>query len=139
MKISENGLNFIKEFEGRSLTVYNDIADKPTIGIGHLIKPGEDFSDGITEDQALALLASDLDPVQRCVNDHSPTCITQNQCDALCSFAFNLGCSALVTMLSHGWENVPAQIPRWNNAGGKPNSGLSRRRAAEVELFCKRF
>ena len=134
MQISENGLQFIKNFEGCSLTAYYDIAGKPTIGIGHLIKPGENFAAGLTEQQALDLLANDLVLVQTSVNSRAPQA-NQNQFNALCSFAFNLGDSVLVTMLSHGWDNVAAQIPRWTNAGGKPSAVLARRRAAEVELF----
>jgi len=31
--------------------------------------------------------------------------------------------------------NVPAQIMRWNKAGGKVLEGLTRRRQAEADLF----
>jgi lysozyme len=33
------------------------------------------------------------------------------------------------------YENVPAQIKRWNKAGGKVLEGLTRRRNAESLLF----
>ena len=35
MKISENGLNLIKEFEGLSLKPYLDVVKIPTIGYGN--------------------------------------------------------------------------------------------------------
>ena len=35
MRISENGLNLIKEFEGCRLEAYLDPAGVPTIGYGH--------------------------------------------------------------------------------------------------------
>ena len=39
--------------------MYKDSAGNPTIGYGHLIKDGEDFSKGITKEKAGELLAQD--------------------------------------------------------------------------------
>jgi hypothetical protein len=39
--VSDAGLALVKHFEGYSPTVYEDAAGYPTIGFGHLIKPGE--------------------------------------------------------------------------------------------------
>ena len=39
--------------------VYEDSAGNPTIGYGHLISNEEDFSGGITDDEALALFDQD--------------------------------------------------------------------------------
>jgi lysozyme len=36
---------------------------------------------------------------------------------------------------SGDYNGVPAQIMRWNKAGGKVLAGLTRRRTAEAELF----
>ena len=42
-------------------------------------------------------------------------------------------------MLNSGdYEGVPAQIKRWNKAGGKVLEGLIRRRKAEALLFVGR-
>ena len=46
MNTSSAGLELIKQFEGCRLTTYLDVAGLPTIGVGHLIRPVEDFSAG---------------------------------------------------------------------------------------------
>ena len=135
MTVDQAGLEFIKGFEGFSASVYNDVAGKPTIGIGHLIKPGEDFSAGITVLQALTLLYDDMEPVEAKILELAPASCKQTQFNALCSFGFNLGTGALAQMMSHGWDQIPAQIPRWDHAAGKVIPGLTRRRQAEVKLF----
>ena len=40
--------------------VYEDSEGNPTIGYGHLVRTGEDFSGGITDDEALALFDQDF-------------------------------------------------------------------------------
>ena len=41
LKTSKSGLEFITKWEGCILKPYKDIAGLRTIGVGHLIKPGE--------------------------------------------------------------------------------------------------
>ena len=67
--------------------------------------------------------------------------LQQYQMDSLVAFVFNLGpsnlkSSTLLKVLNSGsYEDVPAQIKRWNKAGGKVLEGLTRRRLAEALLF----
>lgn len=135
MTIDQAGLDFIKGWESFRPSAYNDIAGYPTIGYGHLIKPSEEFPGTITLSQAETLLWSDLEPVEEAITRLCPQA-NQNQFNALCSFGFNLGVGSLETMLGHGWDQVPAQVLRWDHAGGKQVAGLTRRRQAESELFC---
>ena len=135
MTIDQAGLEFIKGFEGFSASVYKDVAGKETIGIGHLVKPTESFPGSITLNQAEQLLWDDLEPVETALQRLVPAECTQNQWNALASFAFNLGVGSLQTMLAHGWSEVPSQILRWTHAGGKEVAGLVRRRQAEAALF----
>lgn len=135
MQLSENGVSFIKGFEEFRAQVYNDVAGNPTVGYGHLLKPGESFPDGISEPDAAQLLLSDAQPVVDALNRLVPADCTQNQFDACCDFGYNCGIGSLETMLAHGWDQVPIQIPRWTKAGGKDIPGLVRRRQAEVDLF----
>lgn len=135
MKISQTGLDLIKDFEGYSATPYQDIAGKWTCGYGHLIKPGEDFSAGITEAQAQDLLQADVETAEKSVNAHIPEDCTQNQFDACVDFCYNMDGGNLQVMLAHGWNDVPNQILKWTYAGGVSVPGLVRRRAAEVALF----
>ena len=134
MNISHTGLDLIKSSEDFKAWVYNDLAGYPTIGYGHKLLPGESFPSGVTEQEAEIILAADLAPVEAVVNRFCPQA-NQNQFDALCDFGYNLGIGALVQMLSHGWEQVPAQMLRWSHAGGVVVAGLERRREAEVALF----
>ena len=47
-------------FRNGKFRVYKDSLQKNTIGYGHLVLPGENFSDGITEQEALTLLDNDI-------------------------------------------------------------------------------
>lgn len=135
MQISQAGLQFIRNQEGCVLHVYNDVAGYPTIGIGHKLKLGESYPNGITESQALGLLATDVGIVENRLNALIPPDCTQNQFDALMDFGFECGTQGLQTMLSHGWDQVPQQMPRWIYAGGEVVEGMVKRRAADVALF----
>lgn len=67
--------------------------------------------------------------------------VTQPQFDALCSLAYNIGLAAFgkSTLLklhrAGDYAGAAAQFARWNRAGGKVMAGLSRRRAAEAQLY----
>lgn len=135
MKTSQNGLNLIEQSEDWEPQIYLDATRCPTIGYGHLIKPNEQFPPGgITLEQGQELLAADVAIAEAPVNELAPQA-NQNQFDALVDFTFNLGAPALKTMLAHGWDQVPAQISRWNQAGGHVLAGLVARRAIEAALF----
>jgi len=48
----------------------------------------------------------------------------------------NLSSSTLLKKLNNSeYDEVPAQIRRWNKAGGKVLDGLIRRREAEAKMF----
>lgn len=139
MKISDQGIALIKEFEGCELTAYVCPAGVLTIGVGHT---GRDVHAGqtITEEEADELLRKDLETFERCVNNYVGP-VTQSQFDALVSFAFNLGCDALrnstlLRKLNDG-DDVGAadEFGKWVKAGGKVLPGLVRRREAEKALF----
>lgn len=141
MKISANGLKLIQRFEGFEGEVYVDAAGYPTIGYGHLIKQGEDFSGGISYAQATRLLEQDVSFAERAVQRLIRISLTQPQFDALVSFTFNLGGGALqrstlrrkVNRYEH--SEVPDEFMRWTWAGGRRLRGLIRRRQAEAELY----
>lgn len=137
MKISENGINFIKRNEGFRTKVYNDNG-KPAIGYGHDLLPGESFPSGITQDKADDLLADDVSKLYPTLEKMAPKA-NQNQFDALCDFGFNLGVGDLHTMLSHGFEWASVQIPKWHykkvNGTMVSDDGLVERRSLEVKLF----
>ena len=134
MNISPTGIAFIESNEGLILLPYNDNG-KQAIGYGHDLLPGESYPEGITQEQAEALLFHDLVPIQTALASLVPPDCTQNQWDALCDFGYNLGVGALMIMLEHGWDQVPVQVPRWNHINGAPAPGLTDRRNAEAAMF----
>lgn len=141
MQVSADGLDLIKKSEGFRGQVYRDVAGFPTIGYGHLIKPGETFPNGITEPQAAAILSSDVQEAEQAVARLVKVALTQGQFDALVDFCFNLGAgrlasSTLLRDLNAGNHNsAAAQLLSWDHAGGVVVSGLKARREAELLLW----
>lgn len=143
MKISNTGIELIKFFEGWRLKPYYDPVGIATCGAGHTKIAQELMDAGITltEEQGLKLLDYDLIDASEAVNDNVRITLTQNQFDALVSFAFNLGCGNLAksTLLkklnASDYAGAAEQFLVWNKAGGKVLPGLTKRRAAEKALF----
>lgn len=136
------GLALVKEFEGCKLVAYQDIVGVWTIGYGETknVHPGM----VITQAQADQMVEDRYDEFEAGVLKLLTVEVTQNQLGALTSFAYNLGLGSLAgsTLLklvnAHSPASVVApQFARWNQAGGKPVDGLTRRRAAEAALFLK--
>jgi lysozyme len=131
----------IKDYEGLHLTPYLCPAKIWTIGYGHTrtVRAGMQ----ITQAQAEQLLDDDLSLIERAVQRLVQVPLNDNQFSALVSFTFNVGIgnferSSLLQLLNRGWyEQVPAQLMRWNRISGEVMGGLSRRRAAEAQLWNK--
>jgi len=145
MRVSQNGIDLIKKFEGLRLTAYICPAGVLTIGYGHT---GDDVKSGlrITEEKAEELLWRDTESAQQTVSSFVTVKINQNEYDALVSFTFNIGPTAFVNstllrLLNHGAERsvVAAEFSRWVKAGDdKPVPGLVRRRDEEKKLFLEK-
>lgn len=137
---SNNGLALTEQFEGCRLSAYQDQVGVWTIGYGHT-GPGVGPGLTITQDQANALLLSDIAAAASYVNQTVTVPIQQNQFDALVDFAFNLGRAALgnstlLRLVNAGnFAGAEAQFPLWDHAGGQVVAGLLRRRQAEAAMF----
>ena len=133
------GLALIKKFEGCELEAYKCPAGVWTIGYGHI--KGVQEGDVITEQQADDMLVEELEEYENYIHNLVNCPLNQNQFDALVSWVYNLGssnlqASTLLKVLNAGdYAGVPAQMLRWNKAGGKVLEGLTRRRQAEADLF----
>lgn len=144
--ITRQGLELIKRFEGFEPEIYLDAAGLPTIGYGHLLRPGEAemFAGGISYEAATALLIKDVLSAERAVLRLIQVPLTDGQFDALVSFTFNLGSGALqrstlrrkVNREEHA--DVPEQLMRWVWAGGRKLKGLIQRREFEVQFYKSR-
>ena len=141
--VTQEGLSLIKRFEGFSPTIYVDAAGLPTIGYGHLLRPGEAemFRRDISHEAAIALLIKDVEAAERSVLRLIAVPLTNGQFDALVSFTFNLGAGALQRStlrrkINRGdHADVPAEFMRWVWAGGRKLKGLVKRRCAEVDFY----
>lgn len=152
--VSKKGLDFLKQHEGikgfdRSIgkyMPYEDPVGLPTIGYGHLIKPDEDFSDGLTSKEVNDLLANDISTAENLVRNTIETPLSQNQFDALTSLAFNIKPESFVNSTAVKYINdseyksktYPTTESAWKAfiyAGKKPLKGLINRRNDEWKLF----
>jgi lysozyme len=139
MQISIEGLSLIKKFEGMETEAYKCAAGVWTIGYGHIkdVKEG----DVITKSEADELLVHEIEEYENYVNTAVTVPLSQCQFDAIVSWVFNLGngnlrASTMLKVINSGdHAGVPAQIKRWNKAGGKVLEGLIRRREAEALLY----
>ena len=139
METSNEGISLIQKFEGCELKAYQCSAGVWTIGYGHTKNVIEGMT--ITKEQAEQMLVDELHEYENYINEYVTTALSQNQFDALVSWVYNLGpanlkASTMLKVLNSGkYEDVPAQMKRWNKAGGKVLEGLIRRREAEACLF----
>lgn len=135
MKIGQAGIDLIKRFEGCRLTAYKCPAGVWTIGYGHTagVKEGQKISQA----QAEAYLRADLEKYEKKVEKYSSTYRwTQNEFDAMVSFAYNLGSIDKLTADGTRAKAVIAEkMLLYNKAEGKVLEGLTKRRQAERELF----
>lgn len=147
MRTSSKGIDLICYFEGFSAKPYLCPANVPTIGYGATY-----YADGrkvtmqdkpITQAQGKALLAAMLGTYEQGVSKLVKVPLTQNQFDALVSFAYNVGVAAfakstLLRKLNNAdYKGAADGLLAWNKGGGKVLVGLTRRRQAEKELFLK--
>jgi lysozyme len=146
LKTSQNGLEHIVKWEGLKLTRYICPAGKPTIGVGHVILPNENYQT-ITREQAFEILAKDVERFESAIKKHVTVPLNQNQFDALVSFIFNTGEGGIINtgvqkaVNSREFDKVPEKLEEWSkfrvNGELKVNRGLLNRRKSESQLFLK--
>ena len=129
------GIKLITSFEGCRLTAYKCPAGVWTIGYGHT--RGVQQGQTITKAQAARLLAEDLERYEDNVNKYYDRYRwSQNEFDALVSFAYNVGSiDKLTAGGTRSRQEIADKMLLYNKANGKVLAGLTRRRQAERELF----
>jgi lysozyme len=147
MKISDNGVAFIRQEEGECLKAYADSRGVLTIGVGHtgLVDGSAITADmHITIEQSATLLRYDLYEVERAINSHVVVGLNQHQYDALCCLVFNIGIngfthSMLLKKLNASDYSAAADaMLMWCRAGSDPQRLLPRRQR-ERNLFINGF
>lgn len=138
MKISQKGIDLIKKFEGCRLDSYKCPTGKWTIGYGHTA--GVTAGQKISQAQAEAYLRADLEKFEKLVAKYDSVYRwTQNEFDALVSFAYNTGSIDKLTVNGKRTKKeVSEKILLYVKDGnGNVLQGLVNRRKAEQELFLK--
>jgi lysozyme len=153
--IPDVAVKFVAKHEARRLTAYPDPASPRartgkgsgapwTIGYGHT--SGVKVGDKITAAQALEFLAKDMETAARALEAKIGPVVddlTENQYAALISFVFNLGTgdpkkrewSIWAMLRKRQYDQVPAEMMKFVNAGGRKLQGLVNRRAEEIKLW----
>lgn len=142
MKLSQRGIDLIKQFEGYSSKAYPDPATGGapwTIGYGTTngVKPGM----VITAEQAEKMLRDDVAKLESGVSALLTAPTTQGQFDAMVSLAYNIGLGNFgksTLLKKHNarcYTCAADQFRVWNRANGKVMNGLTKRRSAEREVY----
>ncbi|MGX2388187.1 lysozyme [Klebsiella pneumoniae] len=142
MKLSQRGIDLIKQFEGYSSKAYPDPATGGapwTIGYGTTkgVKPGM----VITAQQAEKMLRDDVAKFESGVSSLVTAPTTQGQFDAMVSLAYNIGLGNFgksTLLKKHNarcYTCAADQFRVWNRANGKVMNGLTKRRAAERQVY----
>lgn len=138
MVLGSKGTILIHSFEALRLTAYQDQRGIWTLGWGHT--PAAEGQTCTMEDAA-TWFQDDTRAACQAISRHIDVALSQNQFDALASFTFNVGVSAaagstLFKLVNRGiWDQAAAEFGKWNHVDGVENAGLTRRRAAERDLF----
>jgi len=147
MKVSKQCLDMIVHHEGLRLRPYRDPIGLWTVGVGHLIGDGktlpEEYNRLFTKEEVYEILEKDLNRFEKGVVRLCPVGLTSSRFDALVSFAFNVGLgnlqrSSLRMKHNRGdFDGAALEFLKWNKAGGKVWTGLTKRRLDESSLYKK--
>ena len=148
MKISQTGLDLIKEFEGCRLTAYKDAVGIWTIGYGCTSADRDITGTNIYQGMTITQKQADEWLEKSVNNKYVPKVMkydaiyhwNQNQLDGLTSFAYNIG--SIDQLVNYGKRSILEignKMLAYNKAGGKVLAGLTRRREAEKALFEKPY
>jgi len=154
MKLNEVGYELIIEYEGLSLKPYLCSSGVPTIGYGNTYYPnGKKVTmrdKPITKEYAIQIFKFIADLFAKDVTSLLKSTVTQNQFNALVSFAYNLGSdidaddipeglgdSTLLKKINKNPNDLSiiTEFLKWNKSLGKVSNGLVRRRKSEAKLY----
>lgn len=131
----DKALRIIKKYEGLRLESYLCPAGVWTIGYGHT--KGVKKNQTITKEKAEEFLLEDVKRFQKAVERYDSIYHwTENEYNALLSFAFNIGSiSQLTASGTRPKEVIAKKILLYVKAGGVTLPGLVKRREEEAALF----
>lgn len=144
--VSSALIKFVKSWEGFRANAYKDAGGVKTIGYGSthgwIMKKAH-----VTEKEATQALTEDINFMATKIKrdlDLKGISLIQQQFDALCDFAYNLGVSSLFT--STLYKRICAGVrdgtlkenfEDWCKCNGHVNKGLKERRKEEFDIFMR--
>lgn len=153
-KLNAKGEKFLCDREGFSATPYLCSGGKWTIGFGNTFYPGGTKVTGkdkpITRAEALKMFRLITPTFEKDVNYLLKKPVTQNQFNALVSFAYNVGTDIDIDLIAEGLgdstllkkvnanpndKTIAKEFAKWNKSGGRVTNGLISRRQLEAELY----
>lgn len=146
MKLNNEGYKQIIKHEGLVLKPYLCPAKVPTIGYGNTY-----YEDGtrvtlldkpITKERAFEMFKEIADRFAKSVSQSVTSNLTQNQFNALVSFAYNVGVanfkkSTLLKLVNANPNdpNIKNEFMKWTKANGVVLNGLIKRRNDEFNAY----
>lgn len=134
----EQAQSLVKRLEGCVLHGYRDSVGVATNGYGHTgpeVVVGQEITQEIADHNLLVDLGIADSRLKARVKPAALAALTDHERAALLSFVFNLGANPKWTIWSDlnagRLDDVPAQMMRFVNAGGRQLPGLVKRRQAE--------
>ncbi|WP_234033850.1 lysozyme [Qipengyuania gaetbuli] len=146
LKASDAFKQALIEEEGVRYTVYRDVAGYPTVGVGHLVTPGDNLrvGDRIDEDRVLALLDRDLRIAEQGVRKLVGTLpLYQHEFDALLDLVYNVGLGNVSqsesprlneAIRARDYEAIAAEL-EYTHAAGQIARGLEFRSERRAQIF----
>lgn len=147
MNISKNCLDLVKKWEGCYLTAYKCPAGVWTIGYGTTSSDRSITGTNIKSGMKITKVTAEIWLEKSLNQKYAPKVAkydkvyqwTQNEFDALVSFAYNVG--SIDQLTANGTRSksvVREKILLYNKANGKVLKGLVNRRKEEYDLFTKK-
>jgi lysozyme len=146
MKLNDNGYKLICKFEGLKLKPYLCSAKIPTIGYGNTYYPDGKrvtlLDKEITKQYAFEIFKEVADRYAKRVNSLLVKPVTQNQFNALVSFAYNVGTGAFQSSsllkkvnINPNDLSIKSEFLRWNKVNKVVVNGLTNRRNEEAVIY----
>lgn len=146
LRVSGKLKQALMEEEGVRNTVYRDVAGYPTVGVGHLVRPGDGLGvgDRISDTQARAFLDADLRGAEAAARDLlGDLPVFQHEFDALVDLVYNVGpgnvsadkSPRLNRAIAAGDYDAIAAELEYTHAGGAYARGLDHRSERRTQMF----
>jgi lysozyme len=146
LRVSHSLKEALVQEEGVREVVYTDVAGYPTVGVGHLVTPGDGLrvGDRVSYDRILDFLDGDLVEAETAVTQViGDLPLFQHEYDALVDLVYNVGPGALsvkksprlmAAIAGHDYGAIAREL-EYRYAGGQMARGLAYRSMRRTQIF----